>query len=90
MTKENASEGVLGIITATEARLRYDRKDYRESLTKANKAIQLASKTMRSCIVDVAKSTGYEVKKTLVDYGGFNVIIRPDPENDSSELTISW
>lgn len=78
------------ILTASKARLMYADKTYFEALDKVNKRIKLAALTTDECIVDVPVKHGYRIKRTLVDYGGFDVKLVHDPENGSSELTINW
>lgn len=68
----------------------YADKGYHEALDKANKRIKLAAMTTDTCTIDVPMKYGLRVKRTLTEFGGFDVILNHDPENGSSELTVRW
>lgn len=80
----------LELITAQEARKRYAKPEYVETLRIVTEAILEASTGNREVVVAVSGShENYRVLQHLRDYG-YDVLIQQDPENGSHEITVRW
>lgn len=80
----------LELFPATEARKRYAKPEFVEIMASVIEAITDACREHRQVVINVKQS--HEVNRVAVDLRdlGYDVIIQHDPENQSSELTISW
>lgn len=90
LLQKDSSDEQLDLFTAEDARKNFADKSYIESIATINKAITLASRRSREVAVNIPMGAAYNVKRTLVEFGSFDVIIRYDSENGSAELTIRW
>lgn len=86
----NTATGQLTLFTAEDARRHFADKEYIDAIKTINNQVVLASRRSREVVVNVPMGAALNVKRTLVEFGSFDVNIIHDPENGSSELTIRW